>query len=159
MARDTDGGTTVGDTRGEGANVAGFVPSGQPELIVLSVDGNVLHMPLGKLLDGLFDGLYATLLTHGLGRVVGVAASTVPVTGEGLGVEGDLDSPLFGDADEQEAGHPEVVTHRDTLARADLELPLGGHDFGVNTRDVDTSIQAGAVVGLDQITSKDLASS
>lgn len=159
MARDTDGSTTVGDTRGEGANVAGLVPTGQPELVVLSVDGNVFHMPLGELLNGLFDGLHAALLTHGLGGVVGVAASTVPVAREGLGVEGDLDTPLFGNADEQETGHPEVVTHRDTLAGTDLELPLGGHDFGVDTRNVDTSIQACAVVSLDQITSKDLASS
>lgn len=157
MTRDTDRGATVGNTIGEGANVAGFVPSGQPQFVVLTIDGNVLEMPVGELLDGSFDSLHASGLTHGLCRVVGVATSTVPVTSKRLRVEGDLDTPLFGDADEQETGHPEVVTHGDTLARADLELPLRGHDLGVDTGNVDTSVHAGAVVGLDQITSKDLA--
>lgn len=160
MARDTDGGTTVGDTRAEGANVASLVLASETELVVFTVDGNVLEMLLGKLLNGLFNGLHSSWLTHGLGGVVGVATSTVPVTlSEWLGVEGDLDAPLFGDADEEEASHPEVVTHGDAFAWADLELPLRRHDLGVDARDIDTGVEASAVVGLDEVAGKHLAGS
>lgn len=57
----------------------------------------------------------------------------------------------------QEAGNPELITHLNALAGADLELPLRGHDLGVGTGDVDTSVQAGLVVGLDDVTLDDLA--
>lgn len=45
----------------------------------------------------------------------------------------------------------------DTSAGANLVLPLGGHDLGVDTGDVDAGIQASAVVSLDDVTAVDLA--
>lgn len=45
----------------------------------------------------------------------------------------------------------------DARAGADLVLPLGGHDLSVDTGDVDTGVQAGTVVSLDDITAVDLA--
>lgn len=45
-----------------------------------------------------------------------------------------------------------------TGAGADLVFPLGGHDFGVDTGDVDTGVDASAVVSLDDVTAVDLAS-
>ena len=130
----------------------------ETELIVLAVDGNVVHVLLRELLNGVFDGLNTALLAHCLGRIVRVASCTIPVARlEGLGMERYLDAPLFSHTDEEEAGHPKVVTHGDTLAGTNLELPLRGHDLGVNTRDINTSVEACAVVGLDQITSEDLA--
>lgn len=157
VSGNTDGSTTMGNTRREGRNAGGLVSAGETEVVVLAVHSDVLVVPLGELLDGSLDGLHSAFLAHGLGGVVRVAASAVPVALERLGVEGDLDAPLFGYPDEQEAGHPEVVAHGDTLARTDLEFPLRGHDLGVDTGDVDTSVDAGAVVGLDQVTSEDLA--
>lgn len=59
--------------------------------------------------------------------------------------------------DQKEAGHGHVVTHLNSQAGSDLEFPLGRHDLGVDTGDLDTSVQAGAVVGLDDVTGKDLA--
>lgn len=35
--------------------------------------------------------------------------------------EADLDSPFFGYTNEQETGHPEVVSHLDALTRTDLK--------------------------------------
>jgi hypothetical protein len=137
--------------------VAGFVTASETEVVVLAVDGDMLVVPLAEPLDGLLDGLHSSGFTHGLGGEVGVASSTVPVTGEGLGVEGDLDTPLLGDTNKEVASHPEVVTHGDTLAGANLELPLGGHDLGIDTADVDAGVEAGAIVGFDEITSEDLA--
>lgn len=157
MTRDTNGSTTVGNTTAELADVAGLVATSETHVIVFTVDGNVLVVPGGELLDGGLDDLHSSRFPHGLGGEVAVASGTVPVTSEGLGVEGDLDTPLLGDTDEEVASHPEMVTHRDTLTRADLELPLRGHNLSVDTRDVDAGVEAGAIVGFDQITSEDLA--
>lgn len=46
-----------------------------------------------------------------------------------------------------------------TLARTDLEFPLGGHDFCIDTGDLDTSKQTSLVVSLDDISAVDLARS
>jgi hypothetical protein len=88
-----------------------------------------------------------------------VKTGTVPLTGNGLGVERDLSTELFGNTVEEETRDPEVVTHLDTLARTNLVLPLSGHDLGVDTGDVDASEQAGLVVSLNNITAVDLAGS
>ena len=154
---DTDRSTTVGDTGGELRDVAGLMTSSETEVIVSTVDGNVLNMTLRQFLNSRLDGVQATLLAHRLRRVVGVAASTVPVARKGLGVEGNLNTPLFRDANEEVASYPEVVAHRDALTGADLEFPLGRHHFCVDTGDVDTRVEAGPVVRLDEITREDLA--
>jgi len=130
----------------------------ETELVVLAVDGDVLVVLLGELLNGSLNGLDASGFPHLLCRVVRVAASTIPIARERLGVERHLDTPLLSNADKEVTSHPEMVTHGDALAGANLELPLRGHNLGVDTADVDASVQAGAVVGLDQITGKDLAS-
>lgn len=155
---DTDGCATVRHAGGEAADVSGLVPSSQPEIVVLPVHSDVLVVPLRELLDGGFDVLHASGLAHLLGGEVGVASGTVPVTGERFRVEGDLDAPFFGHTDEEEASHPEVIAHVDALAGTDLELPLRGHDLGVDTRDGHAGVEAGAVVGLDEIAGEDLAS-
>jgi hypothetical protein len=50
-----------------------------------------------------------------------------------------------------------VALTLNTLARANLELPLGGHDLGVGARDLDAGVQAGAEVGLDNVALDDTA--
>lgn len=44
-----------------------------------------------------------------------------------------------------------------TLAGANLEFPLTGHDFSVDTRDIDAGVQASFVVRLDNISAVDPA--
>jgi hypothetical protein len=140
VTRDTDRCTAVCNTGGENANVTSFVPSSQPELVILAVNGNVLHMLMGELLNSIINEFPSTRLAHGLCRVVRVTSGTVPITSQRLGVEGDFYTPLFGDADEEEASHPQMVAHGDALAWTDLELPLGRHDLGVDSGNVDTGI-------------------
>jgi hypothetical protein len=91
-------------------------------------------------------------------RGINKLTGTVPVTRDGLGLQGHLGAELFSDTVEKETGDPQVVTHLDTLARADLEFPLGGHDLGVGARDLDTGVQASLVVGLDDVSADDLTS-
>lgn len=44
------------------------------------------------------------------------------------------------------------LPHLNALARADLELPLSGHDFGVGSGDLDPGVKAAPVVRLDDVT-------
>lgn len=86
-------------------------------------------------------------------------SGTIPVTGNGLGVDRHLGSKVLGNTVENEAGDPEVVPHLDTLAGTDLEFPLGRHDLSVCARDVNAGVEAGLVVGLNNVTLDDLAGS
>jgi len=139
--------------------VTGLMTTSKTEVVVITVYGDVLHVTMRELLDSSLDSLDTTFVSHLFSGEVGVASSTVPVTLEGLGVEGDLDTPLFADSEEEETSHGEVVTHVDTFARSNLEFPLRGHDFGVDTRDIDSGIHACSVVSLYCVSCKDLASS
>lgn len=158
MTGDTDRCTTVGYTRRELTNVASLMATCQAKFVVLAVDCNVLVVPLGQPLDRCLNRLHATLDTHLLRAEVAVAASTIPVTRERLRVERNLDTPLLRNANEKVASHPKMVTHLDTLARTNLELPLRRHDFCIDARNVDSGIQARAVVRFDQISCEHLAS-
>lgn len=140
LTRNTDGSAAVSDTPAELLDGAGLVLAGQTELVVLTVLLDTLGVVRLEGLDGLLDVLHATLGTHVLGGEVGVQARAVPWARDGLGVQGDLDAELLSDAGKEETGHPELVTHADADARADLELPLTGQNLGVGTRDVDASI-------------------
>ena len=77
-----------------------------------------------------------------LGGEIGVASRAVPVTGDGLGVKGDLDVVKLTNAEHDVPGNPQVVTHLNASARANLVLPLRGKDLAINTGDVDSSCQA-----------------
>lgn len=88
-----------------------------------------------------------------------MAASTVPITLKRLGMERDLNTEFLSNSLEKISGHPEVVTHLNADARADLEFPLRWHDFSIDSADLDASVQAGLVVGLDNITGVDFAGS
>lgn len=46
---------------------------------------------------------------------------------------------------------------RNTLAGANLEFPLSGHDFSVDAREIDAGVQASFVVRLDDISAVDPA--
>jgi hypothetical protein len=84
----------------EGVDVGGLVLAGEPALVALAVGGDVLRVPQLQLLDRRLDHLEATVVPHGLGAVVCVSTGTVPVTRDGLRVEGhndasDLSDPLL----------------------------------------------------------------
>ena len=111
LARDADGGAAVGDAVCELVDGARLVAAGEALLVVLAVDGNVLAVAGAELGDGRLDVLHAALGAHLLGGEVGVQARAVPVAGDGLGVDRDLDAEVLGDAVEEEAGQPELVAH------------------------------------------------
>lgn len=137
--------------------MTGLVATSESEVIVLPVNSNMFIMSFGEFFDSVFDELHTSSFPHGLGREVGVAASTVPFALERFGVEGNLDAPLLSDANKKIPGHPKVVAHRNAFTRSHLELPLRRHHFSIDTADVDTSIEAGTIVCLNEVTRKDFA--
>ena len=80
----------------EGVDGTSLVAAGKTLLVTLAVDGDVLLVAALELLDGGLNGLHATLGTHLLGGEVAVKTGTVPVTGDGLGVERHLGAEGLG---------------------------------------------------------------
>ena len=72
--------------------------------------------------------------------------SSLAVTPPVVGV-GDVD--VLADAIQQPAGNPELVGNERRARRAYLELPLRGHDLGVDAGDHQASLEAGVQVLLD----------
>ncbi len=83
-------------------------------------------------------------------------AGAVPVALHRLRVERRRDAEVLGDAVEQPAGHPQLVGHVERAERADLELPLAGHDLGVDARDAEAGVEARVEVRLDDVTAEHL---
>jgi hypothetical protein len=159
LARDTDAATTVGNAVGELVDAASLVTASKTLLVALTVNGNVFVVAGLKLLHVALNDLHATVGTRGSSRNVAVETSSVPVTLDGLGIEGNPNAKFFSDAAEEEAGQPKVVTHYkthvrkicklvqeiishtlNTIARANLVLPLGGHHLGVDAGDLHASV-------------------
>lgn len=158
MPRDSDGSTTISDTRAEVTNVTCLVTARETEFVVFTIHCDVLVVTLRELLDRLVNVLPSSGLTHRECAVVGVATSTVPITLERLGVEGNFDTPLLGNANQEVTCNPKVITHGNAFTGANLELPLSGHNLRVDTADVHAGIETSTVVRLDEITRKDLSS-
>lgn len=116
-------------------------------------------MFLLELHDHILNGLHT--LARGTGRgstQVGVGTSAVPLTSsEWLRMETDDDTKVLSDPCKKETGKGEVITHVDTGARTNLVLPLRRHNLSVDSGDIYTSVETCTVVGLDQVTGKDLA--
>ena len=151
---DTDGGTAVSNTVGELVDALGFVLASQAALVTNTVELNVFLVLLFKLADAVQNGSKAALLAHGESAEVGVAASAVPVTGDGLGVVADKHAEVLTHAEHDVAGKPEAVTGVDALARTNLVLPLARHHFSVAATDGDASVEASTVVGIHNVAAK-----
>eukprot|EP00732_Lithocolla_globosa_P005248 Lithocolla_globosa_v1_NODE_5313_length_1262_cov_1066.448219.p1 type:complete len:374 gc:universal NODE_5313_length_1262_cov_1066.448219:1155-34(-) len=156
LAGDTDRAATVGNTPGEVGNGGSLVETSQTTFISFSVHLNVFQVLGAQSLASGFNNFDTTFGTHFLCGVVGVATSTVPVSGDGLGVQSDNNVEFFGNLVEDEARHPELVTLVNADTGTNLVFPLSQHDFGVGTANLDASKQASFVVGLNNVTSSNI---
>lgn len=138
--------------------MTGLVLSSETFLIILTIDSNMFFVFLAEFLAHIIDDLDTARSTGSGCGVVAVGTCTVPVTGKRFGMERDFDTEFFSNSDKKETGHPEMVTHGDAFARTDLEFPLGGHDFGVDTGDLYTGIETSTVMSFYDVTGKNFAS-
>ena len=111
---------------------------------------------LRQFLNCCHNDFFATRLTHSFSRVVSMAPSTVPVTRDRFWIQTDTDAKIFSHAPEEESRHPQLIAHFNAFTWSDLELPLGGHHFGIGTRYFNPSIKTGSVVSLYYITPVDI---
>merc|ERR1712058_128828 len=103
---------------------------------------NMTVVTFPKFLDGSFNVLHSSLFSHLLSRIVAVSSSSVPVSFNGFRVKGHGDAEVFSHPLKDVTGHPEVVTHGDSLTRSNLELPLSWHHLCVGSTDLDSGIHA-----------------
>jgi hypothetical protein len=68
--------------------------------------------------------LQTILLPHSLGAEVGMAACTIPVPRNGFRIKGCYHSKVFTYTMQDEASHPEMISHADAFTGAYLEFPL-----------------------------------
>ena len=129
--------------------------TGETTTVVLAslwiIDLDVLGVSLAQLLNGLLDEFDTAILSHGLGGIVSVGASAVPVTGDWLWIKCDDDAKLFSNAMQNVTTNPEMIASINAFTWADLEFPLGGHDLTVDTADLDSGVEASLVVSLYHI--------
>merc|ERR1711976_999611 len=78
-----------------------------------------------------------------------MATSSVPVTLHWLGSKGADNSKVLTHAVHQIAGNPHVISGVDSLAWANLVLPLTGHDLSIGSRDGYARIETALVVSLN----------
>src|SRR5262249_20883885 len=121
----------------------GLVPPGEPLLDPVPVARDVQVVPGLELSHGGVDQLESAGIAHLAGREVRVGARSIPVAAHRLRVERRAHAEVFPDPEEEPAGDLEVVGHLEGGAGPDLELPLPGHDLGVDAVDLQAGRQAG----------------
>ncbi len=62
----------------------------------------------------------------------------------------------FAHAVQQPAREPQLIADLGGVQRPDLEFPLAGHDLGVDPGDLESGLQAGIEMRLDDLTAEDL---
>ena len=77
-SRNSDRAGTGANSVGEDFFVGGLVVSSK-SLLIVSLERDVVLMLGSHLLEQTFNVVHATLLSHCLGRVIGVTTSTIPV--------------------------------------------------------------------------------
>jgi hypothetical protein len=79
-------------------------------------------------------------VAHVLGAVVGVAAATVPVALDRLGLKRHVEAMVLSNTDQQVSSHPQLIACLNALAWANLELPLSREHFAVDSSQLNTSV-------------------
>ena len=74
----------------------------------------------------------------------------------GLRIHWDDDPKFLSGTMKEETGHPQIITHANAFARSHLELPLCRHNLGIGARDIDSGVEACAIMSLDNVTTIDL---
>ena len=128
--------------------------AGQAQVIVRSVNGDVLVLVFIKGRHELLEVLFAADFTHVLRREVRMHARAVPVhiLAERFAVEVDVHTVFFAKAQQEVAGHPDLVSGGLGTFAEDLEFPLALRHFRVDAFVVDAGVQAEVEMGVYDLT-------
>ena len=145
---DTDRGAAVGETVAELVDRLCLVQTGETQVILWAVNGDVLIAEFVKGRHEFLEVGFAALLAHELGGEVGVHAGAVPIkrlleVGEdGLAAPLDVDAVAFSEAGEDVTSDPHLIRSALGAFAENLEFPLAFGDLGVDPFEVNTGIKA-----------------
>jgi hypothetical protein len=151
LGGDSGWGSSVGNTIAELVDGSSFMATSQSQVVVRAIDGDVTKVSLGKKFHRFEDSVITTFFSGGFEREVGVATRPIPITLDRLRFEGNVNVEFFTDSGQQISGNPELIATLKTFNGTNLELPLTGEDFGIKTRNLDTSSQTASHVGFSNI--------
>ena len=119
-----------------------FVQTGKTQMVVWSVDSDVLGLVFIKGGHKSFEIRLSASLAEVLGGEVSVHAGTVPVgLAQRLAMEVDVHAVFFAETAEEVAGHPHFIGSAFGPFTEDLEFPLAFGHFGIDPLMVDAGIK------------------
>ncbi len=139
---DADRGTAVGQAVGELVDRLGFVQPCEAQVVIWTIDGDMLVHVLLELGHEFFEVFLAADFAHIIGREVCVHTRAIPVAADRFAVELHIDLVLFAEAEKEVASHPDLVGGGFRTFAEDLEFPLPFCDFRVDAFVVDASVEA-----------------
>jgi len=151
LGGDSSSGTSVANTIAELINRSSFMSASQSQIVIRTINGNVGEMMLGEELHRFEDSVITSFLSGGFEREVGVATRTVPITLNRLGFKGDINIVFFTDSGQKISGNPELIATLETFDGSNLEFPLTGEDFSIETRDLDASSKTASHVSFSNV--------
>ena len=114
----------------------GFVLSGQPAFVAFAVCGDVHCMTLLQLLAVGHDGIVTSWGdAGGLSRVVGVSTTSVPVSRDRLGIEGNVHVVHLADAGHQVAASTSAAFLAEISMRSLRKMfifPIKNYSYRIN---------------------------
>src|SRR5208283_253736 len=150
--RHPDRSAPIGETIAELVNRLRLVQTGQTQMVIRAVNGNVLGDVLFERLHEGFKVFLATHIAKVLEREVAVHARSIPVTLDGLAMQFNIYLVFLTKTHHQVAGGPGVVGGFARAFGEDLEFPLTFRDFGVDAFMVDAGRKTKLQVFLDDST-------
>jgi len=151
LGGDSSRSTSVTNTIAELVNRSSFMSTSQSQIVIRSVDSDMREVSLGEEFHRFEDSVITSFVSGGFEREVGVAARTVPVSLNRLGFKSDINIVFFADSGQKISSNPELIAALKTFNGSDLELPLTGENFSVETRDLDTSSKTASHVSFSNI--------
>ncbi|KAG6557545.1 hypothetical protein Mapa_000819 [Marchantia paleacea] len=153
---DSDGSTTVRHSPGESVHAGRLVFARQSSLIALAIGSNMRLVSLFQLLNRVLDHPEASFLPHALGAEVGVTSCTIPISFNRFGVQREYYSSNLCNPLKNITSRPKLISSGNSQSWPYLKLPLPGHDLPVDATDLNSCIQTGLVMSIDNITAPGL---
>lgn len=123
--------------------------------VSLTVEEDVIFVGSSKLFHLVVSNIFKTSRSSSfISGVVGVASRAIPISLDGFAVKVNVDSEFFSESEEDVSGQPQMVSSFDSLGNTNLEFPLSGSDLSVESRNLESGIQAASDVSFSDGSAK-----
>lgn len=107
----------------------------------------------------LYDVVVSSFTPGFVGGEVGVTSRSVPVASDRFGFEVAVDSVALSDSFDDVSSQPHVVSALDSFCDSHLILPLGRSNFGIDSGDLQPSVEEASVGHFDHFSSESVGGS